>query len=146
MMTNNFLYGSLVKVHYTLTVAGKVVDSSRGQEPFEFQVGMHQVIPGFEKALKDMKVGEKKSFQVSPDEGCGQENPSSIYEVSRDELPPEIEPKVGMRLYTREPIGQTIPMRIMEVKKDVVVMDFNHPLAGKTLHFEAEIIEIKQGE
>jgi len=144
MMMNNVDDGNLVKVHYTLTVEGKVVDSSRGQEPLEFQVGMHQVIPGFEKALKDMQVGEIKSFQVSPDEGYGQDDPRGIYEEQRDKLPPDIEPEAGMTLYAYGPNNQTIPVRIMEVKKDVVVMNFNHPLAGKTLNFEAEIIEIKQ--
>ena len=140
---NNVTDGNLVKVHYTLTVEGKVVDSSRGREPLEFHVGMHQVIPGFEKALKEMKVGEIKSFQVSPDEGYGQEDPRGIYEESRDKLPPDIEPEVGMVLYAHGPNNQSIPARIIEVKKDVVVMNFNHPLAGKTLNFEAEIIEIK---
>ncbi len=145
MMMNNVTNGNLVKVHYTLTVEGKVVDSSRGQEPWEFHVGMHQAIPGFEKAIKDMKVGEIKSFQVSPDEGYGQDDPEGIYEESRDKLPPDIVPEVGMTLYAYGPNNQCIPARIMEVKKDVVVINFNHPLAGKTLNFEAEIVEIKQG-
>ncbi len=145
VMNNNVADGHFVKVHYTLTVEDKIVDSSRGQEPFEFQVGMHQAIPGFEKALKDMKIGEKKSFQVSPDEGYGQEDPNGIQEISRDKLPPEIEPEVSTILYATGPNGQTIPVRIMEVKEDVVVMNFNHPLAGKTLNFEVEIIEVEQG-
>jgi len=144
-MMDNVAGGNLVNVHFTLTIEGKIVDSSRGQEPLEFQVGMHQVIPGFEKALKDMKVGEKKTFQLSPDDGYGQEDPSCIREVSRVELPSEIEPEVGMILYAHGPNGQTIPVRINEVKKDVVIMDFNHPFAGKTLDFEVEIIEIKDG-
>src|SRR3972149_982719 len=144
-MLNNVAEGNLVNVHFTLTIGGKVVDSSRGQEPLEFQVGMHQVIPGFEKALKGMKVGEKKTFQLSPDDGYGQEDPNCIREVLRAELPSEIEIEVGMILYAHGPNGQTIPVKIKEIKKDVVFMDFNHPFAGKTLDFEVEIIEIKDG-
>ncbi len=134
----------MVKVHYTLTVEGKVIDSSKGREPLEFQVGGRQMIQGFEKALMGMRVGEKKSFQVSPGEGYGQEDPRGIQEVSRDKLPSDINPEVGMTLYARGSKGQTIPARIIEVRKDVVVMNFNHPLAGKTLNFEVEIIEIKK--
>src|SRR4030066_2533840 len=132
-MMNNVAEGNLVNVHFTLTIEGKIVDSSRGQEPLEFQVGMHQVIPGFEKALKDMKGGEKKTFQLSPDDGYGQEDPNCIREVSRAELPSEIEIEVGMILYAYGPNGQTIPVKIKEIKKDGVFMDFNHTFAGKTL-------------
>jgi FKBP-type peptidyl-prolyl cis-trans isomerase 2 len=144
-MINNVADGNLVKVHYTLTVDGKVYDSTRGKEPFEFQVGMHQVIPGFEKALKDMKVGEIKSFQLSPDDGYGPEDSNCFREVSRGELPTEMKPEVGMELYAHGPDNQTIPVRIKEIKEDVVVMNFNHPLAGKTLNYEVEIMDIKQG-
>ena len=144
-MINNVAEGNQVKVHYTLMVDGKVVDSSRGQEPLEFQFGIHQVIPGFENALKDMKVGEIKSFQLSPDDGYGQEDPNCFKEVARGELPPEMQPEVGMELYAHGPDNQTIPVRIKEIKEDVVVMNFNHPLAGKTLNFEVEIMDIKQG-
>ncbi|MEW6001118.1 MAG: peptidylprolyl isomerase [Nitrospirota bacterium] len=134
--------GKLVKVYYTLTVEGNVVDSSREGEPFKFRVGSSQVIPGFEKALMGMKVGEKKSFQVSPDEGYGQENPRGIVDASRDKLPPDLNPEIGMTLYARGPDGQTIPVTIIGTKKDIVILNFNHPLAGKTLNFEVEIIEV----
>jgi len=134
--------GKLIKVSYTLKVNGDVIDSTNEGEPFEFRVGSSQVIPGFEKALIGMKAGEKKLFEVTPDEGYGQENPEGIHEVSKDELPPDIKPEVGMTLYAREPNGQTIPVRISEVKEDAVVVNFNHPLAGKNLNYEVEIIEI----
>jgi FKBP-type peptidyl-prolyl cis-trans isomerase 2 len=89
-----------------------------------------------------MKVGEKKSFEVSPEEGYGLEDPEAIQEVSKDKLPPDTKPEPGMTLYARDKNGRPMPVKIMEVKKDVVVMNFNHPLAGKTLKFEVEIIEI----
>lgn len=134
--------GKKVRVHYTLTVEGNIIDSSKEREPMEIQVGSRQVIPGFEKTIKGMKVGEKKSFEVSPEEGYGLEDPKAIQEVSRDKLPPDIKPEPGMTLYARDKNGRPMSVKIMEVKKDVVVMNFNHPLAGKTLKFEVEIIEI----
>jgi FKBP-type peptidyl-prolyl cis-trans isomerase 2 len=135
--------GKSVKVHYTLKVDGKVLDSSNGREPLQFKAGSHQIIPGFEKAVMGMKVSEKRSFKVSPEEGYGPENPKAIQNVPKKQLPPDITPKAGMTLYAQAKNGQRIPVRVVEVKKDVVVMNFNHPLAGKTLNFDVEVVEIK---
>jgi FKBP-type peptidyl-prolyl cis-trans isomerase 2 len=135
--------GKQVKVHYTLKVDGEVVDSSKEREPLEVKIGSQQVIPGFEKALMGMKAGEKKSFQVTPEEGYGHEDPRAVQEIPRDKLPPDREPEVGMKLFTRGPQGEIITGKIVEVREDVVVMDFNHPLAGKTLDFDVEVVEIK---
>jgi FKBP-type peptidyl-prolyl cis-trans isomerase 2 len=135
--------GKTVKVHYTLTVDGQVVDSSNGSAPLQFKAGEHKVIPGFEKAVMGMKVGEKKSFQVSPEEAYGPENPKAFQDIPKKQLPPNITPKKGMTLSTQSKDGQRINVRVHEVKKDVVVMNFNHPLAGKTLHFDIEVVEIQ---
>jgi FKBP-type peptidyl-prolyl cis-trans isomerase 2 len=135
--------GKTVKVNYTLRVDGKIVDSSNGKAPMQFTAGSHQMIPGFEKAVIGMKVGQKKSFKVTPEEGYGKENPKVIQNVPKSKLPPEITPKAGMTLQARDKNGRTIPVRIVEVKKDVVVMNFNHPLAGKTLNFDVEVVDIK---
>jgi FKBP-type peptidyl-prolyl cis-trans isomerase 2 len=134
--------GKMVKVSYSLTINGNVVDSSKEGEPLEFQVGSNQVIPGFEKALIGMNAGEKKTFQVNPDEGYGQENPKAIYTVSKDRIPSDPGPEIGMILTANTPDGHTINGRITDVKEDIVVVNFNHPLAGKTLDFEVEVIEI----
>jgi FKBP-type peptidyl-prolyl cis-trans isomerase 2 len=101
------------------------------------------VVPGFEKAVMGMKVGEKKSFKVKPEEGYGAENPKAIRDIPRKELPADVTPKAGMTLYAQAKNGQHFPVKIVEVKKDVVVMDFNHPLAGKTLNFDVQVIDIK---
>jgi FKBP-type peptidyl-prolyl cis-trans isomerase SlyD len=135
--------GKTVKVNYTLTVDGKVVDSSRGGQPLEFREGAHQLIPGFERAVMGMKTGQKKSFTVKPEDGYGPVNPKAFQEVSRKQLPAGITPKAGMTLYAQGKDGRKIPVKIKEVKKDSVVMDFNHPLAGKTLNFAVEVVEIK---
>jgi FKBP-type peptidyl-prolyl cis-trans isomerase SlyD len=134
---------SVVKVHYTLTVEGNVVDSSKQGEPFQFQMGGDQVIPGFEKGVMGMKTGEKKSFDVTPEDGYGQEDQRGFQEVPRSQLPKEIVPEAGMTLYGSGPDGKPVPVRISEVKEDVVVINLNHPLAGKTLNFEIEVLDVE---
>ena len=135
--------GKSVKAHYTLTVDGKMLESSKGKDPIQFKMGSKQMIPGFEKAVMGMKVGQKKSFKVSPQDGYGLEDPKAFQNVPKSQLPKDITPKAGMTLYAKRKDGQDVPVRVAEVKKDVVVMNFNHPLAGKTLNFDVEIVEIK---
>ena len=135
--------GSMVKVNYTLTVDGNVVDRSEEGEPLEFKVGGSQVIPGFEEALVGMKVGEKKSFELSPDKGYGHQDPRAIQTVTKDKLPSDITPEVGMILHAQMPNGQPMTMRIIEVNEDTIVVNLNHPLAGKTLNFDVEVVEIQ---
>lgn len=139
MVTN----GKTVKVNYTLKVDGSVIDSSEGREPIEFTAGNRQMIAGFEKAVMGMQVGEKKSFEVSPEEGYGLETPGALQEVPRSQMPAEISLEVGMTLYARGHDGQHIPATVAEARDDVVVMNFNHPLAGKTLHFDVEVVGIR---
>ncbi len=142
-VNNSIKEGSTVTVHYTLTVAGDVVDSSVGGDPIRFQAGLDQLVPGFEKAVMGMKAGDKKSFEVAPEEGYGPINPESFKEIPRDRLAPDIKPESGMTLYAKGSNGEIIPVKITEVKEESVVLDFNHPLAGKTLRFDVEIIDVK---
>jgi FKBP-type peptidyl-prolyl cis-trans isomerase 2 len=135
--------GKTVTVNYTLKVDGKVVDSSKGKQPIQFTVGKQQMIPGFEKALMGMKIGEKKSFNVSPEEAYGKVNPKAIQSIPKSKLPADIKPAPGMVLQARDKSGRGGPVKIVEVRKDTVVIDFNHPLAGKTLNFDVEIVAIK---
>lgn len=135
--------GSVVKLHYTLTVDGDKVDSSEGKEPLEFTVGRNQVVPGFEKGVMGLRKGDKKSFKVSPEEGYGPEDPEAFQEVPRDRLPAGIELKEGMTLGAQGPEGQFRPVTISKLKETTVVINFNHPLAGKTLNFDVEVVEIQ---
>jgi FKBP-type peptidyl-prolyl cis-trans isomerase 2 len=135
--------GKSVKVHYTLRVDGKVLETSIGHEPLQFTAGSRRMIPGFEKAVMGMKAGQKKSFSVSPAEGYGLEDPKAIKDVPKKQIPPDIKPKAGMLLDTQGKNGQRVPVRVVKVKKDVVVINFNHPLAGKTLNYDVEVLEIK---
>jgi len=135
--------GKTVKVNYTMKVGGKVLETSIGRKPLQFKAGSHQVIPGFEKAVMGMKAGQKKSFSVSPAEGYGLEDPKAIKSIPKKQIPPDIKPKAGMILDTKGKNGQRVPVKVVEVKKDVVVINFNHPLAGKTLSYDVEVLEVK---
>jgi FKBP-type peptidyl-prolyl cis-trans isomerase 2 len=132
---------SVVKVHYTLRVDGQVVDSSEGRKPFQFQMGRNQVIKGFERALLGMKEGQRKSFRVSPEEGYGPRDPGKVQEIPLKDLPEGV--KAGDTLYAQMQSGRTLAVKVLEVKKDVALIDFNHPMAGKTLEFEVQVLEVK---
>ena len=133
-----------VKVHYTGKLSnGEVFDSSVDREPLEFTLGQGQIIPGFEKELIDMKVNEKKTFEISSDNAYGDVRKELIQEVPKDNLPPDIKPEVGMGLVSKTPEGQEMRLTVQEVKDDAIVVDANHPLAGKDLVFDIEVLEIK---
>ncbi len=132
-----------VKVHYTGTLSdGEVFDSSREREPLEFTMGQGMIIPGFEKALIDMSVAESKTVNIPSAEAYGDYRNDLIHEVPRSQLPEEIKPEVGMPLMSQTPEGQEIRLTITEVKESTIMVDANHPLAGKDLTFELELVEI----
>ena len=122
---------------------GEVFDSSveRG-EPIEFTMGQGQLIPGFEKGLIDMKVNEKKTVNIPKEEAYGEPKAELIQEVPKSQLPQDIEPKVGMGLVSQTQSGQEINLLVTEVKEESIVVDGNHPLAGKDLVFDLEVVEI----
>jgi FKBP-type peptidyl-prolyl cis-trans isomerase 2 len=138
---------STVKVNYTGKLAdGQVFDSSEGKEPIEFTLGQGQLIPGFEKGLIDMKLNEKKTISMPKEDAYGEINEALIQEVKKSELPQEREPKVGMGLVSKSPDGQEMNLMVIEVKEESIVIDGNHPLAGKDLTFDLEVVEIKATE
>lgn len=133
-----------VRVHYTGKLTdGQVFDSSREREPIEFTLGEGQLIPGFEKGMIGMEVNETKTLNIPMNEAYGDRNNELIQEVPKAELPEEIKPEVGMNLMSRTPDGREIPLTVTEVKEEAIVVDANHPLAGKDLEFEVELVEIK---
>lgn len=132
-----------VKVHYTGKLAdGQVFDSSEGKEPLEFTLGQGRLIPGFEKGLIDMKLNEKKTINIAVEDAYGEPREDLIIEVSKTELPQEMAPEVGMGLVSRTPEGQEMNLLVVEVKDETVILDGNHPLAGRDLIFELEVVEI----
>ncbi|MUP45745.1 peptidylprolyl isomerase [Gramella sp. BOM4] len=134
-----------VKVHYTGKLEdGQVFDSSveRG-EPIEFTLGQGQLIPGFENGLIGMEVNEKKTINIPKEEAYGEPKAELIQEVDKSQLPEELKPEVGMPLVSKSPDGREINLVVTEVKDDSIVVDANHPLAGKDLIFDLEVLEIK---
>jgi len=136
--------GDTVQVNYTGKLAdGTVVDSSVGREPLEFTLGVGQVIPGFEKAVLGMKVGEKKTVTIPVDEAYGPHHDDLVAEVPREKLPEDITPEVGQQLGVKRTDGGTSIVTIISVSDNTVTIDANHPLAGKDLTFEIELVKIK---
>ncbi|MCG1036760.1 FKBP-type peptidyl-prolyl cis-trans isomerase [Polaribacter sargassicola] len=133
-----------VKVNYTGKLSdGQIFDTSDGREPLEVTLGQGQLIPGFEQALIDMKLNEKKTITIAKEDAYGDVNESLIQEVDKANLPQDMEPKVGMGLVSKSPDGQEMNLMIVEVKDQSVVIDGNHPLAGRDLVFDLEVVDIK---
>jgi|TARA_B110000914_G_scaffold98933_1_gene87121 FKBP-type peptidyl-prolyl cis-trans isomerase SlyD len=129
----------VVSVHYTGTLPenGETFDSSEGRDPLTFLVGHKNMIPGFERELMGTKVGDKVEFTLSAEEAYGEYNPDAIQEVPADMFG-EITPEVGMTL--ESDMG---PFRVTVVNEGSVTVDFNHALAGKSLTFNVEVVDIK---
>ena len=134
--------GNKVTLHYTGKTGGETFDTSVGRTPLVFTVGKHQVIKGFEDAVLGMKKGEKKTFDIAPEEGYGPHHAELVKEVPRDKIPSQKEIKVGMVLQMQMPNNQIAMMRITNVTDKSVTVDMNHPLAGKKLTFEIEIVDV----
>ena len=136
--------GNTVKVHYTGTLKdGSVFDTSAEREPLEFKLGEGQLIPGFEKAVIGMEAGESTKIDIPVDEAYGEAREDLIINVPKDQLPEDVEPEVGMQLQVNQPDGQPVPVRVAEITDEELKLDANHPLAGKDLSFEIEVVEIK---
>ncbi|HEX9778300.1 MAG TPA: peptidylprolyl isomerase [Geopsychrobacteraceae bacterium] len=135
--------GSKVKVHYTGTFDdGEVFDSSREREPMEFEVGAQQVIPGFDQALVGMKTGESKSVRIPEEEAYGPYNPEMVMEVAPDQFEAGMKVEIGQQFQVEMGEGNPVVLMVKDVRDDKVVLDANHPMAGKTLNFEIELVEI----
>lgn len=133
--------GSTVNVHYVGKLSdGVVFDSSEGKEPLQFQVGSGQIIPGFEEALIGKKTGDKITINIQPEFAYGHVREELIVKVPIDKMPGKVE--VGQYLHAVGFNNQTVPVLVKEISEDHVVVDGNHPLAGKELTFDIEIISV----
>ena len=129
----------VASVHYTGTLPenGEVFDSSEGRDPLTFLVGHKNMIPGFERELMGAKVGEKVEFTLPPEDAYGELNPDAVQEIPADMFG-DITPEVGMTL-----MSDVGPFRVTEVNEELIKVDFNHALAGKSLRFNVEVVEIR---
>jgi len=135
--------GDKVKIHYTGKLDdGTVFDSSEGREPLEFTLGDGKIIPGFEKGTLGMEVGEKKSISIQPEDAYGQYRDDLKAQVKKSEFPEGTDPAVGQVYQMQQPDGQAIDLRVIGIEGEEVTLDANHPLAGKTLTFDIELVEV----
>ncbi len=138
--------GSQASIQYTLLdEKGNQIESNKDGNPFKYTHGKGDIIPGLENGLNGMHVGEEKTIQVKPEDAYGKVHPEAFQEVPRKNIPPELV-KVGAQLMARNPQGQSMPVRVHEIKDETVVLNLNHPLAGKTLTFEVKIVAVQPAQ
>jgi len=133
--------GSKVKLHYTLSIDGDVLESSKDGEPLSYVHGEGQIIPGLEEQLEGLRAGDQRTAEVEPAKGYGERQADAVQEVPRTAFKNPERLKVD-DVVTGQAGDQPIRARIAEVKPEAFVIDLNHPLAGKTLHFSVEIVEV----
>ncbi len=135
--------GSVVTVHYTGTLDdGTEFDSSRGREPLTFTVGEETLIPGFEKGVMGHEKGQQFTVDVSPEDGYGDYSEELVFQVPLDQVPEHITPETGMVLELSGEEGE-MEVTIIDVAEDHLLLDANHSLAGETLHFDIEVLDVQ---
>jgi len=138
-MTDTLTENTVASVHYTgkLPESGEIFDTSEGRDPLTFLVGHKQMIPGFEDEMMGAKVGERRTFTLEPERAYGPRMEDAVQQIERDQFG-DIDPEVGMMLMSD--IG---PFTVTAVADDLVTVDFNHKLAGETLEFSVEVVEVR---
>jgi FKBP-type peptidyl-prolyl cis-trans isomerase 2 len=135
--------GDTVRLHYTGTLNdGTEFDSSAGRDPLGFTIGAGDIIAGFEQAVIGMVLGESKSVTIASDRAYGARKSEMVQEVDRANIPAEIDLETGMELQASGPDGQMVRLTVIELNDGSVTLDANHPLAGKDLTFDLELVEI----
>lgn len=135
--------GLFISVHYTGTLDnGDVFDSSEGRAPLEVEMGKGQLINGFEAALAEMTLNEKKTFTLAPEEAYGLRDDKRLHQFARSDVPPEMDPQAGQAIALTTPDGRQVPARIAKVDDEQITVDLNHPLAGQALTFDIEVVGI----
>ena len=139
--------GDVVRVHYSgRLLDGTLFDSSEGREPLEFTLGAGQMIRGFDVGVHGMRVGDRKTLNIAPEDAYGPRDEEAVIEFPAENVPDDMALEPGMQLTLRNQYGQPVPVVIIEVKEDVVLMDANHMLAGQELVFDVELVEIVGGK
>lgn len=148
-MNNNHTHPSrvekdhVVSLSYTLKVDGKIVDEADQDEPLLYLHGHQNIVPGLESALTGMKVGESKTVIVKPQDGYGEYDRDDVELIPRAEFPKEIPLEEGVEILMEDEEGEEVSATILEVTQDRVKLDFNHPLAGKELHFDVTVLDVR---
>jgi FKBP-type peptidyl-prolyl cis-trans isomerase SlyD len=135
--------GKRVSIEYTLRLEDQsVVESNVGEEPLQFTQGAHEIIPGLEDALAGLTVGDTHQVTVAPEEAYGPIHPDGFQEVDKQQVPEDAW-KVGAQLIARDEVGNERPLRVHEVRDNTIIVDLNHPLAGKTLIFDVKVLAVE---
>jgi FKBP-type peptidyl-prolyl cis-trans isomerase 2 len=135
--------GKKVKIHYTGTFdGGEVFDSSRETEPLEFEVGTGQVISGFDNAVMGMKVGEQKQVRLPEEEAYGPYSQEMVFDADPNQFEDGLTPEIGQQFQTELEDGTPLLLTVKSAEDGKIVLDANHPMAGKTLNFDLEVVEI----
>ncbi len=135
--------GSRVKLDYTLTVEGKEVESSKGKTPLEYIQGQGQIIPGLESQVKEMAAGEEKTIDVKCGDAYGELDPNAFQEISKDKFPDGTDLFEGMVVAVKDKDGRRFNTTVHELKDERVVLNLNHPLAGKDLQFAVKVVSVE---
>lgn len=136
--------GDKVKVHFIgKTREGNIFASTHGQEPLEFTVGDGTILPGFDQAITGMKMGEHKVVQLPPQQGFGIRHQELILTVEKKQFPSDFNPHIGLEFQIPQPDGSLAFFKVLEVQPDTIILDANHPLAGETITFELQLLEIQ---
>jgi FKBP-type peptidyl-prolyl cis-trans isomerase SlyD len=135
---------SVVSIDYRLHLGdGKIIDESEPGDPLVYLHGHEEIVPGLEKALEGKKAGESLKVEVAPKDGYGEYDPDSVEEVPREDFPPDMELEAGGIVSATDEDGDDVEFLVKEVRPNTVVIDFNDPMAGKTLHFEVTVREVR---
>ncbi|HEY7957354.1 MAG TPA: peptidylprolyl isomerase [Polyangia bacterium] len=134
----------VVRIDYTLKNAeGQLLDSSDEGEPLSYLHGAQQIVPGLERELAGLEEGQSKDVVVAPEEGYGLPDPEGVFGVPRAAFPEDAQLAVGQTFVGEDDAGAQVPVRVVEVKDDMIMVDANHPLAGVTLYFHVEVREVR---
>jgi peptidylprolyl isomerase len=136
--------GNTVKVHYTGRLkSGEVFDSSADREPLEFTLGEQGIIPGFQEAIDGMNTGEKKTVSIASEQAYGDRHDELVIKIERERLPEDLKPEKGQQLAMKTEDDRTALVTVVDLSDTDITVDANHPLAGKDLEFDLELVEVK---
>jgi peptidylprolyl isomerase len=141
---DNVQSGDVVKIHYTgKLINGNVIETSKNHQPLEFTVGNGQVLAGIDKSVIGMKAGEQRSVEIVPEEAFGLRRDDLVVVFNKADMPDHIHPSIGQQLKFDHPDFKDLVFSVMDMDEQTVTLDANHPLAGHTLYFDLELVEIK---
>jgi FKBP-type peptidyl-prolyl cis-trans isomerase SlyD len=134
----------IVTMNYTLKDnEGNIIQTTNNKDPFQFMSGNKQILPKLEEEIDAMIIGSKKNVKIPAPEAYGEYSEQAVQQVNKTNFPEDVDLKVGMEFVANSPEGQQMPFVVKDIKQEEVTVDFNHPLAGKDLEFEVELIDVR---